>query len=234
MITLRRAVQRQREQRNKQIVWLTFFPPDRANPFADGFGSLESLSEHHLPPNAHASRQLHHDAEILTYVRTGALAYEDSAGRTGIIYGGEFQRMTITETVRRSEKNASPTQWAHVFRIWLRPSRDGLTPGYETKRFTTAERSGLLRVVASPDARRESLHLHKEVLIYSALLDPGQHVIHELSPGRGAWLHLVSGQATLGDVLLTTGDGAGILAEPTVSFTAREETEIILLDLPQA
>lgn len=30
--------------------------------------------------------------------------------------------------------------------------------------------------------------------MYSALLDPGQHVIHELLPGRIAWLHLVQGE----------------------------------------
>ncbi len=233
MITLRKAQQRQCEQRNKQVVWLTFHPRDRANPLADRFGSLESLSENHLPPNAYASRQLYHDAEVVTYVRQGALAYEDSAGGSGVIHAGEFQRMTTAKALRRSEKNASRTQWAHIFRIWLRPSREGLTPSCETKRFTAAERRGLLRVIASPDSRRGSLHLHKEVLIYSALLDPGQHVIHELSPGRGAWLHVVMGQASLGDVLLTAGDGVGLMVEPAVSLTAQEETEIILLDLRQ-
>ena len=67
--------------------------------------------------------------------------------------------------------------------------------------------------------------------MYSAMLDPGQHVVHELSQGRRAWLHLVQGEVTIGDLVLTTGDGAGITAERAVSFTAREETEILLLDL---
>ena len=67
--------------------------------------------------------------------------------------------------------------------------------------------------------------------MYSAMLDPGQHVVHELSPGRSAWLHLVQGEVTLGDDVLTTGDGAGVTAERAVSLTAREETEILLLDL---
>jgi hypothetical protein len=63
------------------------------------------------------------------------------------------------------------------------------------------------------------------------MLDAGQHVIHELSQGRRAWLHLVQGEVTLGDTVLTTGDGAGVAAEPAVSLTAREETEILLVDL---
>lgn len=233
MITLRKAGLRQREQRSRQVVWRTFDPRDRGDPLAHGFGPLESLSENLLPPNARASRQLCHNVEIVTYVRQGALEYEDSEGHSGTIQAGEFQRMTTTKTVRRSEKNASRTRWAHVFRVWLRPEREGLKAGYETKRFTVAERKGLLRVIASLDTRRNSLQLHEEASLYSALLDPGQHVIHELSPGRAAWLHLVNGQAALGDLLLNPGDGAGIRNESAVSLTAREETEIMLLDLRQ-
>jgi redox-sensitive bicupin YhaK (pirin superfamily) len=65
----------------------------------------------------------------------------------------------------------------------------------------------------------------------SALLEPGQHLVHELSPGRIAWLHLVEGEVTLGDIILTTGDGAGVTAERAVSLTAQSEAEILLLDL---
>jgi redox-sensitive bicupin YhaK (pirin superfamily) len=46
-----------------------------------------------------------------------------------------------------------------------------------------------------------------------------------------AWLHVVSGEATTGDLVLTTGDGVGVTDEPAVSLTAQEETEILLLDL---
>ena len=63
------------------------------------------------------------------------------------------------------------------------------------------------------------------------MLDPGQHVVHELSQGRRAWLHLVQGEVALGDTILTTGDGAGFTAERAASLTAREEAEILLLDL---
>ena len=68
-------------------------------------------------------------------------------------------------------------------------------------------------------------------LMYSALLVSGQHVVHELLQGRSAWLHVVQGEVALGGLVLATGDGAGITAERAVSFTAREESEILLLDL---
>jgi redox-sensitive bicupin YhaK (pirin superfamily) len=231
MITLRRAKERHYDQHRKQEVWLTFYPRDRADPRADRFGPLESFSERRLPPGAIASSTPHHDAEIVTYVREGAVAYEDVPGRSGVIQAGEFQGTTAGRGIRRSEKNASRSNWAQVFQLLLAPSEPGLEPGYEQKRFSTAQRRGGLCVVASADERRGSLRIRQDALTYSALLEPGQHVVHELSPGRIAWLHLVKGEVKLGDIVLTTGDGAGVTAERAVSLTAQSEPEILLLDL---
>jgi redox-sensitive bicupin YhaK (pirin superfamily) len=231
MITLRRARERHHDRRRKQEVWLTFYPRAQADSLAGGFAALEVLNEDRLPPGAGVPRYPYHDAEIVTYVREGALAYADSMGRSGVIHAGEFQHMTAQRGVRHSETNVSRTDWAHVFQIWLRPSQVGLEPSHEQKRFSTADRRGLLCAVASPDARRGSLRTHQDAVLYSTMLDPGQHVVHELSQGRSAWLHLVQGEVALGDVILTTGDGAGVSAERAVSVTARGETEILLLDL---
>ncbi len=231
MITIRRAKDRHRDQRRKRAVWLTFDPSDRADPLADGFGTLESFTEDRLRPGESALGRPRHDAEIITYVREGALAYEDSLGRSGVIHAGEFQRMTAGRGVRHSETNASRTDSVHVFQIWLRPSQAELEPSREQKRFSLAERRGLLCVIASPDSRRGSLFIHQDAMIYSAMLEPGQHVIHELLGPRMAWLHVVEGEVTLGDRVLSTGDSAGITAERAVSLTARAESEILLFDL---
>jgi redox-sensitive bicupin YhaK (pirin superfamily) len=231
MITLRRNEERHHDLCRKQEVWHTFYPEDTADALADGFGTLEILDEDRLPPGARVARPPQHEAEIVTYVREGALAHEDSLGGSGVIHAGEFQCVTAGHGVRYSETNASRTDWAHVFQIWLRPSQAGLDPSHEQKRFCAAERRGMLCVVASPDGRRGSLRIRQDALLYSAMLDPGQHVVHELSQGRSAWLHLVQGEVALGDVILTTGDGAGVTAERAVSLTARAATEILLIDL---
>ena len=233
MITLRRAKERHHDQRRKREVWHTFYQENRADALADGFGALEILNENRLPPGKELLSLLPRDAEIVTYVCEGALTHENSKGRSGVIQAGEFQRMSVGLRSHHSETNASRTDRAHVFQIWLRFPEAGLEPGYEQKRFSVAERRGRLCVVASPDGRKGSLRIHGDALIYSALLDPGDHVVHELSQGRSAWLHVVTGEATLGGIVLTTGDGAGLTAERSVSLTALEETSILLVDLGQ-
>ena len=233
MITPRRAEERQHVRRHRQDAWLTFRAQDQADPFAGGFGALCILNEDLLPPGVGVLPYSQPEAEVVTYVLEGALAQKDSVGSWAAIGAGEFQRMICKHGVRHSASNASRVQWAHIFQMWLRPGPTRLEPSHEQRRFSAAQRRGTLCVVASPDGRNESLRLREDVVIFSALLDEGQHLIHELGPKRSAWLHIVSGEVGLADLVLTAGDGVGITAERAVSLTAREKTELLLFDLPE-
>lgn len=231
MITLRRDTDRRHIRSSKHDTWGTFYPQEHPDPLVDGFGILALFNETRLPPGGAFGPCRNDEAEVVTYVYKGALAQEDSTGNSGVIYAGEFQCMTNGRAIRCKETNASRTDWAHVFRISLRPLEVGLACANKQKRFTAAQRRNVLCVVASVDARHGSLHIHQDALIYSAILDSGQHLVHALLEERIAWLHIVTGEATLGDLVLSSGDGVGVTFEPAISFTAREGTEMLLLDL---
>jgi quercetin 2,3-dioxygenase len=231
MITLCKANERHHVRRHRHDNWSTFRALDGADPIAQGYGALGAFEESRLAPGAGVAPRPRQEAEIVTYVLEGSLAQEDSTGRSGVVRAGEFQSMTTGGRVHRSEENASQTDRAHVFRMALRPREPGLHLAHEQKLFPVALRRGVLCVVASPDGRRGSLRVHDDVIIYSSILDVGQHVVHELSQARMAWLHVVRGEITLDGLVLAAGDGVGVAAELAVSFTARDETEILLVDL---
>ena len=233
MISLRLAAERHHDRRLKREVWRTFDPVDRSDRLAGRFHSLEAIDESRLPPRADIPRHVGAEGEIITYVREGTVAYDDSTGHTGMIHAGEFQRMLTAHGARHGECNASRVDWAHVFQIRMPRARFELEPGREQKRFSAAQRRGGLCIVASPDAQGGSLRLGQDTWIYSALLSPGQHIVHELAPTHDAWLHIVQGEVALGDFVLVTGDGAGVVTERAVSLTARTESEILLFDLAE-
>jgi redox-sensitive bicupin YhaK (pirin superfamily) len=233
MFTRRKAGERHHVRRHRHEVWDTFGPQDEAEPHVDGFGSLEHLYEKRYAPGAGVRLPSRNDREIITYVFEGALAQDYPTGLSGVLCTGEFQRVTTGRSVRCSETNASRIESTHLFQIVLCSSIPGLDPDHEQQRFSAAEREGGLCVIASPDGRKRSLRVHQDALVYSAILDGGQHLVHELLPGRIAWLHVVCGEATLGDVVITAGDGVGVAAEVAISFTALEGTEILLVDLDQ-
>jgi redox-sensitive bicupin YhaK (pirin superfamily) len=184
MITVRRGDERKHVRRRQREAWLTFAAQDQSTLVPSGFGPLTVFEEGRLPPRTSHRKPIREEAEIITCVREGTLAYEDSTGRSGLLSAGEFQRMTAGRGIRYGETNTSPTEWAHVFQLWLRPSVVGLEPGHEQILFSIAQRRGLLRVVASPDGQNGSLLIHQDALLFSTILDRGQHVVHELSEGR--------------------------------------------------
>jgi redox-sensitive bicupin YhaK (pirin superfamily) len=67
--------------------------------------------------------------------------------------------------------------------------------------------------------------------MYSAILESGQHVVHELAPTRCAWVHVVAGQAILSCFILSDGDSASVATERAVSLTARDHTEVLLFEV---
>jgi quercetin 2,3-dioxygenase len=234
MITVRRAMERSHDRSTRQERWMTFGPSSSTGHFVDGFWSLEILEEIRLAPCARVSCDSRHAAEIVTYVHEGVLAYEDSMGHASVLQASEFQRVTSGRSLRHSKMNPSRTDWAHFYQIWLHSSDTDLEPEHVQKRFSAADRREGLCLIASLDARKGSLRIRHDALIYSALLNPGQHLVRDLSLGRSAWIHVVHGEIALGDNLLTTGDGAGITAERPVSFTARQNSEILLVELGES
>lgn len=234
MINVRRSHERRHDHQGRQDTWLTsmaLVPEDPGDPTPMAFGSVEALNEELLRPGAVVSRRCDHDVELVTYVFDGSITCENSTGSSGVMQTGEFQRMTGARGLRYKETNLSQKNGAHLFHLWLRPTEKSLSPAYELKRFSAAERGGILCAVASFDGRAGSLRVHVDAVLYSVVLETGQHIAHALGPTRRAWLHVVSGEARAGDAILTQGDSLGLYDERSVSFTARERSEVLLADI---
>ncbi len=236
MIVLRRSDERGHVVRPGHEVWRTFFEKGGSAPDVDAFGVLVILNESRFAPRSTTGvSSEEREAEVVTYVLEGAIAFEDSKGSSGVIHAGEFRRMTAECRIRYRERNALENDWTHVFEIGLTSRSERVKAGCEAeqRRFTLAERQGLLCTIASTDGRAASLRVNQDAAIYSAVLSPGQHVVHELLPGRKAWVQLVAGEVILGDVVLSAGDGAGVTAARSVALTARAESELLLVDLAE-
>jgi redox-sensitive bicupin YhaK (pirin superfamily) len=201
------------------------------DPAQMGFRALRVINEDRVEPGAGFPPHSHRDMEIITYVLAGGLAHKDSMGNASTIRPGNVQRMSAGTGVTHSEYNGSDTEPVHLLQIWILPQTRNLPPSYEEKVFSAADKQGRLRLVASEDARDGSARIHQDASVFASLLEPGQTVRHALAPARGAWIHLVSGAATVNGKLLATGDGAAIEHEPQIEIVATAPTELLLFDL---
>jgi redox-sensitive bicupin YhaK (pirin superfamily) len=231
MINVRRAA----ERGHFNFGWLdtqhTFSFGEYYDPRNMGFRALRVINEDHVRAGHGFPTHPHRDMEIITYVLEGALEHKDSMGNGTVITPGEVQRMSAGTGIRHSEKNSSADEDVHLLQIWIIPDEQGLTPSYEQKMFEAEEKRGRLRLIASNDGRDGSVTVHQDANLYAALLEPGEEVTHQLSPGRHAWVQVARGELELNGQLLQQGDGVAASDESKLKMKGREASEILLFDL---
>jgi len=209
----------------------TFSFADYYNPDAMGFRALRVINEDRVAAGGGFPTHGHRDMEIISYVLDGALAHKDSMGTGSVIKPGDVQRMSAGTGVQHSEMNASKTAGVHFLQIWIIPDRGGHTPGYEQKSFSTAERQGRLRLVASPDGRDGSISIHQDATISAGLFAPGEAATHVIAPTRYAWLQVAKGDIEAAGEKLSAGDALAVEGPGELVIKGTADAEILVFDL---
>lgn len=231
MITVRRSDDRGHAEHG----WLdsrhTFSFAGYHDPAHMGFRALRVINEDRVAPGQGFGRHSHRDMEIVSYVLDGALEHKDSMGTGEVIRPGDVQRMSAGTGVTHSEFNASRQSPVHFLQIWLLPERGGIQPSYEQKTFSSSEKAGQLRLVASPDGSDQSVTIHTDARLYAGLFDAGQTAEHGLAAGRHAWVHVVRGRAKVNGTELGAGDAVALSEERTVRIEGIDASELLVFDL---
>ncbi len=231
MITVRPATERGHANHGWLDTHHTFSFANYYDPAHMGFRALRVINEDRVAAGAGFPTHPHRDMEIISYVLDGAIEHRDSMGNGSVIRAGDVQRMTAGTGVFHSEFNPSRAEPLHFLQIWLLPNERGLTPGYEQRSFSLADRTNRLRLVASPDGAGDSVSINQDVSLYSSMLSADEQVEHELDAGRHAWLQVISGAVVANDNALAAGDGAAISEESLLRIRASEDAHFILFDL---
>ena len=231
MVTIRRAHERGHFDHGWLNTYHTFSFADYHDPQHMAFRSLRVMNEDVVAPGQGFGMHGHRDMEIVTLVLAGSLEHQDSMGNGEVLRPGEFQRMTAGTGVMHSEFNPSATEPVHLYQIWLRPERPGLTPSYEQKAFPAEGKRNRLQLVASRAARDGSLLIHQDASILLGELEAGKEVTHTLAPGRHAWLQVLRGSVTANGQPLQTSDGAAVSEEKELTLKTATGAEVMLFDL---
>jgi redox-sensitive bicupin YhaK (pirin superfamily) len=198
-----------------------------------GFGPLRVINEDRVKPGAGFETHSHRDMEIVSYVLDGALEHKDSIGTGSVIRPGDVQRMSAGTGIRHSEFNHSSSEPVHFLQIWVLPERTGITPGYEQKSYSRADKQGALQLIISRDGREGSVRIHQDADVYASIPGKGKTVTLDLAPKRRAWVQVARGNAKVDGHALSAGDGAGITDQAAIAVEAlSDDTEILLFDLP--
>lgn len=231
MMTIRKAEARGGANHGWLNTKHTFSFADYYDPKHMGFRSLRVINDDRVTPGMGFGTHPHRDMEIISYVLEGGLAHKDSMGTGSVISPGDVQRMSAGTGVYHSEFNASKVEPVHFLQIWLMPDELGVTPGYEQKTFTDAEKQGRLRLVASPDGSDGSVRIHSNTRLFAGLFSKGERSELELAKGRHAWVHVARGEVHVNGQPLKAGDGAALSNEALVKLEGVSSGEVLVFDL---
>ncbi len=206
-----------------------YFDPKRV-----GFGPLRVWNDDRIRPGNGFPMHGHHDMEIITYVRKGAITHQDHLGNRGRTEAGDVQVMSAGKGIMHAEFNLEQ-QDTELFQIWIEPAVTGIKPHWAARQFPRGDRAGRLVALASgraADKKLDALEIHQDAAILGATLGPGASVTHVLERGRRAYLVPATGRLKVNGSEVGPRDGLKIVDTASIQIDALEASELLLADLP--
>jgi len=202
-----------------------YHDPDRLS-----WGALRVWNDDEIQPETGFPPHPHANMEIITYVREGAITHRDSMGNHGRTEAGDVQVMSAGGGIRHSEYNLEP-ETTKIFQIWIQPGKQGGQPAWGAKPFPKGDRSGRFVILASGIANdNDALPIRADARVLGATLKSGESVDYTFDGKRHGYLVPAAGAVEINGVRVNARDGAAIRDVGTVTITALEDSEIVLVD----
>ncbi|KHK89368.1 pirin family protein [Novosphingobium malaysiense] len=203
---------------------------DYQDPERTTWGRLRVWNDDTIAPRTGFPPHPHRDMEIVTYVRKGAITHEDSLGNRGRTEAGDVQVMSAGTGIRHSEYNLEDEETT-LFQIWIMPDRRGERPDWGARPFPKGDRAGRFVTLASGRQDDEdALPINADARVLGATIKAGDTVTYRTETGRHAYLVPAAGRVRIGEVEARARDGVAITGVDTITVTALEDAELVLVD----
>jgi len=202
-----------------------YYDPKRVN-----WGNLRVWNDDAIAPKSGFPPHPHSDMEIITYVREGAITHQDSLGNRGRTEAGDVQVMSAGSGITHAEYNLED-ETTRLFQIWIVPTTRGGNPSWGARPFPKGDRSGRFVTLASGFAEdNEALPIRTDARVLGATLKKGETAEYPLGTDRHAYLVPATGKIEINGVLANARDGIAISDTETLTVTALEDAELVMVD----
>ncbi|MCP5397177.1 MAG: pirin family protein [Sphingomonadaceae bacterium] len=200
------------------------------DPARTSWGRLRVWNDDTIAAKSGFPTHPHSDMEIITYVRTGAITHRDSLGNEGRTEAGDVQVMSAGSGIQHSEFNLED-EATTLFQIWIMPDQRGGEPGWGAQPFPKGDRAGQWVTLASGiEGDAGALPIRTRARVLGATVKAGETITYKTAPDRHLYLVSAAGSIRLGEVEAAPRDGLAITGEDTISITALEDAELVLVD----
>ena len=200
------------------------------NPERMSWGHIRVWNDDEIAARSGFPPHPHHDMEIVTYVRSGAITHQDSLGNKGRTEAGDVQVMSAGSGITHAEFNLED-ETTTLFQIWIVPDRAGEQPSCGQREFPRGERSGRWEILASGEPEHDTaLPIRTDARVVAATLAAGQSVTYDADPARHLYLVAPTGRIRVNGKEAQPRDGVAITGEDTITVEALDDAEVVMVD----
>jgi hypothetical protein len=234
---MKMSIQRAAERGGANHGWLNakhyFSFAGYHNPEKVHFGLLRVLNDDTIAGGTGFPAHPHDNMEIVTIPLSGALQHKDNTGGEGVIKAGDVQIMSAGSGVKHSEFNASKTEDATLFQVWVFPKLRNIKPRYDQRTFDINDRINKWQVVVSPNETDNALWINQDARFSLTKLEAGKMLTYENAfKGNGVYLVVVNGSVEIDGKQFSKRDAVGIADTDQFSIIASEDAELMAIEIP--
>jgi redox-sensitive bicupin YhaK (pirin superfamily) len=195
-----------------------------------GWGAIRVWNDDTIAAHTGFDPHPHRDMEIVTFLRASAITHEDSLGNKGVTTAGNVQVMSAGNGIVHSEYNREDVATT-LFQIWILPDTTGGEPYWDQREFPRGDRSGQWVILASGTPQADdALPIRADAKVLAATLAAGETVTYAADPARHQYLVAPLGRISVNGVEAQPRDGVAITGESTITLTALDAAEVVMVD----
>lgn len=202
------------------------------NPEMHNFGKLRVLNDDYVAPYKGFDTHQHDNMEIITIPLSGALEHKDSMGTAQVIRKNDIQFMSAGSGLLHSEFSAYGDGMTNILQIWIYPKIKNIEPKYLQITLNQENRKNKLDTFISP-TEKTPLTINQDAFLSLADLDKDIELEYKVNmEGNGVYIFLIEGQVETEGHLLARRDAVGITDAQNIKLTAKENSEIMFIEVP--
>jgi len=205
-----------------------YYDPDRMH-----FGALRVLNDDRVAGGRGFGRHPHENMEIISIPLEGDLEHRDSMGNVAVIRAGDVQVMSAGTGIFHSEYNRNQDAEVKFLQIWVLPNRRNVEPRYDQISLRDIEKENQFYQILSPHKDDQGVWIHQNAWFSLGRFSrqtPFEYKLH--LNGNGIYAFILNGSANIEGDHLERRDGFGLWNTDHISGTAKDETTILLMEVP--
>ena len=213
--------------------WHSFSFAGYYNPERMNFGVLRVLNDDTVAPGMGFGKHPHDNMEIISIPLSGDLEHEDSMGNKGVIREGDIQVMSAGTGIFHSEKNKNKDREVKFLQIWIIPNKQNVEPRYDQVTLNKIAKENEFYQILSPDKDDQGVWIHQDAWFSLGNFTKDRQGEYRLKKtDNGVYFFVLEGAAHIAGNDVAKRDGLGVWETAEILIEAKENTKILLLEVP--